>query len=136
MRLSEDDPGVYISWNIDALDAFVNNANLAPGMLPPRPAWLRAGPLTVAGFMQDAIATLALSGGGSFGNSIIAPNTMAQYTNVNVVLSRIELDAFVQACLPQGEVLGTCAILMDRSIAHAMPMGRIAPPLPNRIVFR
>lgn len=127
--MGENDPALLISWEHDNLERFVAEAN-SP-RVNQHPPWLRAVPLTMEEFQQDLIQFLCLVGGGSYGNSMVAPNTLTEYANVRMRLGRdIELDPFMQECiqqLPVGAVLGSLGEITDFSVANVRPAN---PPPP------
>ncbi len=132
---SESDPGLAINWNDNAVDAFVVIAagprvNVVPG-------WLALPALTPSSCKDNMIAFVALVAGGSFGNVILAPNTLLQYGNVRDRIRDIELDPFIQECMslmPANSVLATMALITDRTLVNATPAARVIVA-PNRLVF-
>eukprot|EP01031_Cornospumella_fuschlensis_P034887 gene34887-42246_t len=139
LRVTENDPGLLISWNPNAVAEFVQAAN-NPARVQSRPHWIPAGVISPDSLQGNIVAFLRQVGGGSFGTVLIAPNTFSQYGNVMVRLSRdIEMDSFVQECLqelPVGTVLGVLGNLLDRTIANAQPLNRQPPEAPNaRLLF-
>jgi hypothetical protein len=136
--VSEDDPGVLFSWDC-ALDLFVRNAN-SLNNVPAQPLWISTPPgqMTVFTFQQDVINHLALLGGGSYGNVLVAPNNLNQFADVLERLSRIEMDGFIQAAMfgiPAGSFLASIAIVHDRRNVCGTPRARAAPPAPFRQIF-
>eukprot|EP01031_Cornospumella_fuschlensis_P035907 gene35907-43554_t len=121
LRITENNPGLLISWNHNAVAEFVQAAN-NPARVQPRPHWIPAGVISADSLQGNIVTFLRRVGGGSFGTVLIAPNTLTQYCNVRVRLRDIEMDPFVQDCLqelPVGTVLGVLGQLVDRTIANA-----------------
>jgi hypothetical protein len=57
--------------------------------------------------------------------------------NVGDCISQMEMHPFIQeslALLPDNMVLGNVAIIMDKTIAHAIPVGRVVPA-GSRLMF-
>jgi hypothetical protein len=81
-----DDPGCVIVWDCANCFATVKafNAAIANGEAPP--PWLNAlnaGPITVLGLQMAILNRVRVQGaGGVVGNSIIAPNSVEQYTGI------------------------------------------------------
>jgi hypothetical protein len=100
----------HIFWNDEGVSAFIVAA--AQPRLAAIPAWLLPLPAATGDFKQR-IVHLGLQAGGSYGNCLLAPNALEQFTNVSTCLSHVELDAFVQECvgeLPAGLVFESCWI--------------------------
>jgi hypothetical protein len=139
-KVGKNDPGLVLNWEDTTVSLFCVNANAAqpPAQLPP--PWIRtpAGGMTFSSIKADIVAYLALVGGGSYGNVLVAPNSLQEYGNVTTRLSHVEMDPFVQQCMvniPAGWVLASTAQLTDKAIIRATPCARIAPPYLLRKVF-
>ncbi len=134
--VTPEDPSVVLDFRRRALDQFIAAANALVG--PARPAFLPAGVLTSDVFIDALIQHLRAVGGGSFGQCLIGPNTLQQFTNVVARLVSVELDPWVQAAmasLPVGTSLALTATITDRSVAAAQPLARAAPDGGRRQVF-
>jgi hypothetical protein len=133
--ISENDPGLLFNWDDAALTSFVEVAS-APRQTV-SPVWLTLLGMTIQSVKSDIIRNAALLSGGSFGNTLIAPNSMVQCMNVGDCISQMEMHPFIQECLallPDNIVLGNVAIIMDKTIAHAIPAGRVVPA-GSRLMF-
>ena len=78
------------------------------------------GQISLDSIKRDIVSHLALSGGGSFGVVLVASNSISEYTNVVVKLSRLEVGNFVQECLaqlPQGSAIATTAVIIDKKMS-------------------
>ena len=101
------------------------------------PAWLTIPGIITRSFKDDIIGFVALVAGGSFGNTVIAPNNLVQFSNVISRISVIELDPFIQECIalmPVNSVLATLFIITDRATVNATPAARVIVA-PHRLVF-
>jgi hypothetical protein len=128
--VDDDDPGVLIDWDTDALERFVVFANAGAGV-PVLPPWITTAPggMSIATLTSDIMAHAAAAGGGRTGRVLIAPNTVVQSWNVLLQFGRIEMDPFVQGCLPAArQPLATVSAICDRSIAAAVPAAILPPP--------
>jgi hypothetical protein len=128
--VDDDDPGVLIDWDTDALERFVVFAN-ARGGVPVQPPWITTAPggMSIATLTRDIITHAAAAGGGRTGRVLIAPNTQVQSWNVFGRFLRIEMDPFVQGCLPAAQKpLATISAICDRKIAAAVPAAIVPPP--------
>ena len=140
VTIDEDNPGLLIGWNLVALVLFVASAN-AGVIAQPQPVFVSTipGTMTVPSIMHDVVAYLAQAGsGGSHADILLAPNTLQQYANVQIRLTHVELDSFVQAHLaglPAGATLATTFQVTDRTIANAVPCARVGPPAPHSMAF-
>jgi hypothetical protein len=58
----------------------------------PQPLWIQtaAGVMTSSSLKADVVAHLAFVGGGSYGNSLVAPNSLQEYGNVTTRLSHVK----------------------------------------------
>mmetsp|Transcript_28407 Transcript_28407/g.44323 ORF Transcript_28407/g.44323 Transcript_28407/m.44323 type:complete len:187 (-) Transcript_28407:2052-2612(-) len=85
MKVDEDDPVVVINWRPTQVMSFLQNLqNAAPGHN--RPGWLQVnqhgGIDNPEDFQRMMAMRLAEFGGGCHGDSIIGPNTQAQFCNI------------------------------------------------------
>ncbi len=134
---------MLFSWDLDALDDFVDAANAPRANRAPRPpAWLVTLPpnITPATLTNDIVGHLAPHAGGRCDNVMLAPNNIVQYGNLlNVLTGHIEANPFIQRCmrqLPAGAVLASTYVLTDRRVVQSAPSQR-APPAPrHRAVFQ
>jgi hypothetical protein len=138
--VSIDDPAFVISWNLHALDLFVQAANLHAA---PLPNFITTAPglMTITSFTTNIMTQLGAHGGGLHGNVIIAPNTLNQYVIILTVLARdIEMHPFIQAGmaqLPQNMTLATTYQISDRKAVTTVVLSPRHPPAPPaRLVFQ
>ena len=127
--VDDDDPGVLIDWDTDALERFVVFANALVGV-PALPPWTTTVPggMSIATLTSDIIAEAAAAGGGRTGRVLIAPNTLVQFGSVLLQFGRIEMDQFVQVCLPAAQrPLATLSAIGDKRIAAAVPAAMFPP---------
>ena len=122
-----DGPAVVFDWDPDNLHATmltINAAGAAAGGVPP--LWIGGHYPITALQLQHAILTRvqgAAGAGGVIGNSIIAPNSIQQYSNVKVHLSLLGLDPFFAAAtVPIARIY----VLMDNKEA----VTGVADPVP------
>jgi hypothetical protein len=137
-KFSVDDPGLLFDWHDSNLTMFIASANNLMGI--PQPPWILTpqGGMNLDSFKSNLVGHLALSGGGSFGSVLVAPNDLVQYANVTVQLARVELDPFVQAAaaaLPVGAFLASMAQVTDKTHCHGTPCARLAPFAPFVHIF-
>ena len=135
ITISIDDPGLFFNWDEAAMAIFIGFA-VAPRINAP-PVWLLLPGMTVHSCKTNIMGMLSLVAGGSFGETLIAPNNLVQFGNVIGRISHIECDPFIQECMmlmPANSVLATLAIITDRTIVHNTPAARVIVA-PNRLVF-
>ncbi len=61
-----------------------------------------------------------------------------QYGKVRDRLRDVEFDPFIQECMaivPAGTTLGACCQIVDTSNLLGVPLARLAPPAPNRLLL-
>lgn len=139
---TENDPAIAFGWNDDAVEQFVREANRRVGRRIPQAAFITTAPgqMTAGSLKRDIITCLAQVAGGSSGNVLLAPNTLAQAFNIHTVLTHIERDPWMQKVtlegVPEGIFLATLYQITDRSIASGLPTGRAAPPAGFRQLFQ
>lgn len=93
--ISIDDPSAFADWSCEAVQSFVTAAG-AGGMHPP-PAWVGGpGPLTTDSLRRSIIARVGSAAGGTQGSFCWGPNNQSQYSNVMILLTHIEADAWMQ----------------------------------------
>jgi hypothetical protein len=138
-KLSEDDPGLLFCWHDRNLLIFIAAANQLNQLLIPRPTFIPVGPIDLESFKTNVVDQLSLCGGGNFGNTFVAPNSLQQFSNVNNRLRDIECHPFLQAAaaaLPPGSFLGTTTIVTDnRTTARGTPRARVPPYAPLNQLF-
>jgi hypothetical protein len=139
-KVGENDPGLVLNWEDATVSLFCMNANAAQPPAQLQSLWIQtvAGGMTPSSIKADIVAHLALVGGGSYGNALVAPNSLQEYGNVRDRLREVEMDPFVQQCMVNiapGSVLASTAQLTHKAIIRATPCARIAPPYPLRKVF-
>lgn len=130
--IADDDPGVLIDWDTNALELFVAFANAGAGV-PVQPPWITTavGGMSVATLTNDIVAFVAAVGGGRTGRVLIAPNTLSQYSNVMQRFFHVEAHPFVQGCLnalPAALPLATLSTINGSRLAAAVPVALIPPP--------
>ena len=134
--VDDDDPGVLIDWDTDALVLFVAFANGGVGV-PAQPPWITtaAGTMSIATLTDDIVAYASTAGGGRTGRVLIAPNTIPQSWGVISHFTVMQMDPYVQGCLnalPAAQPLCTLSMIGDRRIAAAVPAA--LPPLPYGMI--
>ena len=81
-NIGEDDPGSYLVWDDDKLEAArieINATNPAPIF----PDWCTGPPIhDIRSFKRDIMHHLALAGGQQRVGSLIAPNTASEYARI------------------------------------------------------
>ena len=133
-----DDPGVFISWNDEQMQAalvILNNAAV-PGQLTP--PWLGSAPfpLTLPQLKSAIVTRVGAYGGGVVGNAIIAPNTLLQSFHVREQLCSLSMDPLL-ATLPAAVLpLASIYTMADEAAqATGTPAPPSAPPPPFLQIF-
>jgi hypothetical protein len=132
-----NDPAVCLDWQVDALSAAVNWANL-PAHRPALPPWFTTPgggyPITVTGLQQSICSYLASAAGsgGQIGTVLLAPNTMAEYSRIRDAVATMRLvDPFIAAICGAGRCpLARLYVLADRratTTGEHMPLFPLPP---------
>lgn len=92
VKLSQDDPAIFLGWNQHALQAFAVAAAALP---PPHPVWVQV-PISCNQLQSDIVAKAGAVAGGTHHNFCFAPNDLVQMNNVMKQLNLIESEQWVQ----------------------------------------
>mmetsp|Transcript_14537 Transcript_14537/g.34456 ORF Transcript_14537/g.34456 Transcript_14537/m.34456 type:complete len:240 (+) Transcript_14537:1-720(+) len=139
--ITVDDPSAFADWSCEAMQSVVTAAG-GDGM-PPPPAWVGgSGPLTTDSLRRSIIARVGSAAGGTQGSFCWGPNNQSQFSNVMILLTHIEADAWMQAVAAAagvgvGTALGPLAVTYsatDRSCVP-QPINRAPPPAYARHLF-
>ena len=138
--VGEDDPGLFIAWNMDILQVVVTNINNGMISVPAHALFTSApGNFSANSFALDVVRELRNAGTGiSMSFYVIAPLDISQYGRVRECLSLIEASPFFQAIsgiLPVGVMLATCYTLKERNANFAIPANRFPPNPPLHQLF-
>jgi hypothetical protein len=96
-HVGEQDPGVFLEWDTSCLVAAVAHANATQ---PAFPAWMPPGaayPLHFAQLQQAVVLHLNQFAGGLVGQSLLAPNSLAQCLAIWARMSLMMTDPFMHA---------------------------------------
>ncbi|KAG1713426.1 hypothetical protein DVH05_001213 [Phytophthora capsici] len=134
--VSDDEPGLALHWDQNALSQFVDAANTVDASVP-MPEWLSQprGSITPDSIVEDMMAFLATKAGGRFGRVLLAPNSVLQFGQLCGMFAYIENDAFVRAAaeaagINDGVSLAKVFCVTKGSVSAAVPME--FPPRENQ----
>ncbi|KAL3670475.1 hypothetical protein V7S43_004794 [Phytophthora oleae] len=134
--VSDDEPGLALHWDQNALSQFVDAANAVDAGVP-MPDWLSQprGSITPDSIVEDMMAFLATKAGGRFGRVLLAPNSVVQFGQLCGMFAYIENDAFVRAAaeaagINDGTSLAKVFCVTKGSASAAVPME--FPPRENQ----
>lgn len=100
----DNTPGLLIGWNDDAVDLFIEKANIVSqrGKVQ-KPSWINftGGSISRKSFKTDLINTLRAGGGESFDLVSVASNSFNHFVNVIAKLTYIQHHPFMQAVMKE-----------------------------------
>lgn len=133
--VSDDEPGLALHWDQNALSQFVDAANAVDAGVA-MPEWLsNRGSLTPDSLVDDMVAFLATKAGGHFGRVLLAPNSVVQFGQLCGMFALIENDPFMRAAadaagISDGSTLAKVFCVTKGSASAAVPME--FPPRENQ----
>ncbi|KAH7481655.1 hypothetical protein PRIC1_008071 [Phytophthora ramorum] len=134
--VSDDEPGLALHWDQNALSQFVDAANAVDAAVA-MPEWLTQprGSITRDSVVDDMTAFLSTKAGGRFGRVLLAPNSVVQFGQLCGMFAYMENDAFVRAAaeaagIGDGATLAKVFCVTKGSAAAAVPME--FPPRENQ----
>lgn len=91
--IREQKPAMFIFRDHNNFQQFVNRINAAPPAIP----WfgIHSFPINANQLQDTFFGKAAIHGGGSVGNTMIAPNTKQQFDNVKMELCNVGLDDYI-----------------------------------------
>ena len=106
-KCSDNDPAVFISFNVDNLKAGLTAINnMPPELRPANPNWLpieTTYPITAEHFKGIILHYISrVSTGGVFDNAFIAPNTTDEVVRITAKLIHLNYDRYIQEIAHQG----------------------------------
>jgi len=135
-KIGDDDPAVMLRWTwanvIDAV-AFLNNAFANGAAMP---AWLGAFPTNEDEFTQSVAEYVGRVGGGTVGETLIAPNNLAQAFAVREQLVALAFDQTLMTLPAAVLPLARAYTIADRKLqtsAEPCPVQAPVPPGVNVI---
>ncbi|KAI9913957.1 hypothetical protein PsorP6_006403 [Peronosclerospora sorghi] len=136
--VSDDEPGLALHWDQNALSQFVGAANSVDISAVAIPEWITshaAGSITPDSFAENMVAFLATKAGGRFGRVLLATNSVVQFGQLCGMFAYIENDPFIRmvadaAKISDGTTLAKVFCVTKGSVSDAVPME--FPPRENQ----
>jgi len=132
-KVGLDNPATLLVWDVDNVNFAVAYLNNAAADNATAPAWLDGDfPITSSGFMQAIATRVGALGGGVIGNTLIAPNSIAQYANVKASMLLLGLDPLVSTLPARVLPLARNFLMCDQQAqTTGTPDPVLVPPAPN-----
>lgn len=102
--ITEDDPGLLLSWNSDYLNLFIALANGNNGLSQPRMRITNLGAITQETIKQDIFNFMRIVTDRFYrpypeSDILFAPNTLAQHSQLTFQLGKLADDPWIQNIL-------------------------------------
>ena len=141
-KMTEDDPGIYIDWNIDLMATLATNLNNNVAQNLPLPYFLQIPPgnFSASSLIDGFMAFFSHYAGGRFGHNLLAPNTPRQFRTIIQKIGEIQVCPWFHRVattyLPQNTIIATVYELPDRKLSSAVLADVEGPPPPFQKAFQ